>query len=164
MIDDRGIDTIFGTIMLVLICFISASFLLALGHNEHEDESASLTELEKRFDYLLACTLDFQLEVPGHSMNRTMTVTEYVIAIGINDETPSNINATDARKQIEQLVDFYFNESKNWIFNASDDAGNSMTIAKKGNIRTFAGDIIALKRVLSADQSGEKSTRLLLEF
>jgi hypothetical protein len=159
--DEKGLDTIFGALILILVCLMASSALIAMDPSVG-DGSQDIQDLERKYDCVLSSTLDLKFSIGGIEVDRPVSVETYAIemlARNPGDVLPPVKNASGV---ISSLIDFYFGGFDGWSLRLNDGHLDSIELASRGRMDVDAGDTYVLSRSLMDRNGGEASLDLTI--
>jgi hypothetical protein len=159
--DEKGLDTVFGALILILVCLASSSALIAMGQS-FGGEPQDIQDLERKYDCVLSSTLDLKYSIGGVEFDRRVSLETY--AIEMLCCSPGNIppSVENASGGISSLLDFYFGRFDGWSLRLNDGPLDSIELASGGLMDVNRGDIYILSRSLIGRNGGEASLDLTI--
>jgi hypothetical protein len=154
--DEKGLDTVFGALILILVCLMASSTLIAIAPSFGE-ESQDIQDLERKFDCVLSSTLDLEYSIGGIEIDRLGSVETY--AIEMLGRSPGNIlpPLKNASGEISSIIDFYFGGFDGWSFMLNDGHLDPIELASRGQMDVDRGNTYILSRSLIDRDGGEAS-------
>ena len=159
--DEKGLDTVFGALILILVCLMASSALIAMGPSSG-DGSQDIQDLERKYDCVLSSTLDLKYSIGGIEIDRQVSVETY--AIEMIGRSPGNVlpPLKNASVEISSLIDFYFGGFDGWNLTLNDGHLDSIELASRGLIDVDGGNTYVLSRSLIGQNGGEASLDLTI--
>jgi hypothetical protein len=159
--DEKGLDTVFGALILILVCLMASSALIAMGPSS-EDGSQDIQNLEREYDCLLSSTLDLKYSIGGIEIDRQVSVETY--AIEMLSRSPGNVlpPVKNASEGISSIIDFYLGGFDGWSLRLNDDHLDSIELASRGQMDVNGGNTYVLSRSLIGRNGGEASLDLTI--
>lgn len=151
-------DTLFGALILILICFICTAQVMILTFSARSEYHEFIEELEERFNYILATSIELTFYEGNISFSRSLSLGDYAIAV-YSLETKEERSLTHiisyAEPQIIEIVEFYLWKFHYWSLYINDPEDNSLELASKGNIAVKKADVFMCERKV-IDLTGEQ--------
>jgi hypothetical protein len=159
--DEKGLDTIFGALILILVCMMASSALIAMGPSSG-DGSQDIWDLERKYDCILSSTLNLKCLVAGVEVDRQVSVENY--AIEMLDRGPRNVLSpvNNASVGISSIIDFYCSGFECWCLRLNDSHLGSIELASRGRMDVDPGNTYVLSRSLISRDGGEASLDLII--
>ena len=157
--DEKGLDTVFGALILILVCLMASSALIAMGPSSGGG-SQDIQDLERKYDCVLSSTLDQKYSIGGFEVDRPVSVETY--AIEMLSRTPGNVlpPVKNVSGGISSLIDFYFGGFDGWSLRLNDGHLDSIELASRGLMDVDGGNTYVLSRPLIDRSGGEASLDL----
>jgi hypothetical protein len=159
--DEKGLDTVFGALILILVCLMASSVLIAMDPSSGGG-TQDIQDLERKFDCILSSTLDLRYSIGGIEFERLASVETY--AIEMLGRSPGNVlpPVKNASGGISLLIDFYFGGFDGWSLTLNDGHLDSIELASRGLIDVDGGNTYVLSRSLIGQNGGEASLDLTI--
>ena len=161
--DDRGIDTVIGTLLLVMVCFFATVMLIAFDRFEQADSSQALKEMEERFDYSLCSSIDLRYDISGLAINRTTSISDFAVLVASGWEYYDFVS-NDTRLQISSIFDFYFWQASAWDLTIATFLPVDISLAERGDMSRNATDKVVLQRDILSQEAEWSRIRLTVEL
>lgn len=157
-----GMDTVFGALVLILVCFISSSIIVSMPTGSH-DHSPDIASLESRFDCVLYSTIELDYCFGGHAFSKTVTICAYSIEMSQPDgRNPAIGTINDVSEEVRNIVDFYFSGQVAWFLGISVPGSEKTTVSSRGSVEQQGVDVIMLDRKMMGLDGGAMSLTLTL--
>jgi hypothetical protein len=160
--DERALDTVFGAIILVLVCMMCSGILLSID-SAGPDEKIDSEELESQFDCILSSTIGLSSSDQGNSPRRSMAISAYLV------EMPADAVALQssglegsAVAGISTVVDFYMARCTGWLLRLTWDDNSTKEIASRNQAAVVGSDTYVLERSVPDVEYGSRKIQLLL--
>ncbi|HUW42805.1 MAG TPA: hypothetical protein VMW02_01065 [Thermoplasmata archaeon] len=160
-VDEKGLDTIFGALILILVCAMSSSVFIAVTPS-FGDISQDILDLENKYDCILSSTLDLEYSIGGIEIDRPVSVETY--AIEMLCRSPGNVlpPVNNASGEISPLIDFYFGGFEGWTLRINEGHPDQIELASRGRMDANGGNTYILSRPLIGRNGGEASLELTI--
>lgn len=157
--DNRAVDTVFGALMLILVCFISSSFLIS--QSSPREQPPNTDDLEKKFDCILSSTLDAVYPYGGESVTKSVRLMDYLLELSTRSGGYYGIEPiNNVTRDIASLVDFYMGSFDGWILSLFGQYEEPMEIASRAPAILHNGEIVVLERIIGSMGEVESAVRL----
>ena len=159
--DEKGLDTVFGALILILVCLMASSALIAMDPSSGSG-SQDIQDLERKYDCVLSSSLDLKYSIGGIVVDRRVSLETY--AIEMLGCSPGNVltPVKNASAGISSLIDFYFGGFGGWSLRLNDGPLDSIELASRGLMDVNRGSIYILSRSLIGQNGGEASLDLTI--
>jgi hypothetical protein len=159
--DEEGLDTVFGALILILVCLMASSALIVMDPSSG-DLSQGIQDLERKYDCILSSTLELKYSIGGIEVDRSVSVEMY--AIGMLDPGPGNVllPVKNASGGISSLIDFYLSGFDGWSLKLNDSHLDPIELASRGWKDVDGGNTYVLSRSLIGRNGGEESLDLTI--
>ena len=130
--DDAGLDTVFGALILILMC-LGTSSLLMLSSPFEEAAGPDIGDLEREFNCILSSTFELRYSFEGVEALRTLTIGSFVLeesqkGFGSN----SSASVGEASNSIETIIDFYMSGFDGWNLRLIGNTGPLALLSSRG--------------------------------
>lgn len=158
MMDDEGIDTVFGALVLIVTCMAASGMMLSMpgstsgGVRDDGWPDACL-------DYALCATI--KLPMGGSSVVRDVTVGAYLVELFANHESPpSSVQVEAASGDIAGIVDFYMWKCDGWSLKITMGADEWIEVASRSPETITGSDVHIVERAICHSSDGDCAIRL----
>lgn len=160
--DDRGVDTIFGALILILACMITSAAIISIpDRGVVAGPDAQL--LEAQFDCILSSSIELSCPEEGEVVFRTVSVSVYLIEItGENRSLQSSGLEDDARAEISSVIDFYMSRFDGWLLQLSWEGGRTVVVTSRSPNLVGSSDTYVLERSVPDVEGGSRTIRLMI--
>jgi hypothetical protein len=157
--DEKGLDTVFGALILILVCLMASSALIAMEPS-FGDGSQDIQDLERKYDCILSSTLDLKYIIGGVEFDRSMAVETYAIELLGPRNIPKPVDNDSVG--ISSIIDFYYGGFDGWRLSLNDSQLGSIELASRGRVDVDTGSTYILSRSLIDRGGGEASLDLII--
>lgn len=159
--DERGLDTIFGALILILVCLMASSALIAMDPSSGQ-RPQDIQNLEKEYDCILLSTLDLKYSVGGIEVDRPVSVETYAVEMLHRQQGNVLSPVENASGDISSLVDFYLSGFDGWSLRLNYGQLEFIELASRGLTNSDGGNTFVLTRSLIDRDGSEASLDLTI--
>jgi hypothetical protein len=160
--DEAGIDTVFGALVLILVCTMTSAILFSFPVSGPQEWRKN-GDIENQFDCILYSTIDISFSGSGDAGRKSLTVASYLIETP-TDASPLQSNGLEegARDEISDVVDFYMSRCAGWLLQISWENNCTKEVASRNQAAVGGSDTYVLERTVPDPDHGSRRIRLLL--
>jgi len=160
--DERGIDTVFGALILILACIVTSAVLLTFPDAGSQDWRETRV-LEDQFDCILSSTVEMASSESGNATRKSLSVSTYLIEIYVDPSSLQSPGSEEsARAEICKVVDFYMARCAGWLLQLSWENNSTKEIASRNPLAVGESDTYVLERAVPDPEHGSRRIRLLV--
>jgi len=160
--DERGIDTVFGALILILACMVTSAVLLTFP-DAGSQEWRETRDLEAQFDCILSSTVEVAASESGNATRKSLSVSTYLIEMSTDSSIlQSSGSEESARAEICKVVDFYMARCAGWLLQLSWENNSTKEMASRNQLAVGESDTYVLERVVPDAEHGSRRIRLLV--
>lgn len=159
--DESGVDTIFGALILIMVCLMTSSSLIVMEPS-HDSELEDVQDYEVKYDCILSSTLHLEYDIGGIRFERIASVEKYAVELLDGDQAKVLLPSKNASQEISSLVDFYFGGFEGWSLRLNCSQQNPIDIASRGWISHAGESNYILSRSFIENDGKEASLDLII--
>jgi hypothetical protein len=161
MKDEKGLDTVFGALILIMVCLMASSALIAFG-TSNGPGSPDIQDFEREYDCILSSTLNLKYSIGGSEIDRQFSVETYAIEMLSGAQGDLLSPEKNASGGISSLIDFYFSGFGGWSLRLNDSRLGSVELASRSPMIVETRNTYVLSRPLIGWNGGEASLDLTI--
>jgi len=160
--DKRGIDTVFGALILILACMVTSAVLLTFP-DAGSQEWREARDLENQFDCILSSTMEIASSESGNATRKSLSISTYLIEISSDPSVlQSSGSEESAGAEICKVVDFYMARCAGWLLQLSWEDNSTKEITSRNQLAVGGSDTYVLERVVPDPEHGSRRIRLIV--